>query len=592
MADQTPITLNSMPPTPMPPTPIGRRRFIGGVVAAAGAGMLAAGSPVGVADAAVPVGASKFVPLPVAVRVVDTRQPLPDGVTRLTSTQIRLQIGGNHGVPSTATALVATVTGVNWGLPNFVSVFPSGALVPEVSTLNMSPWDVTANLSTVRVSASGSIDLYSLQPCDVIYDVIGYYEPVAAAIREGRFKGLPVAQRAIDTRPAYGGAGQAESYSTMIVELTAWVPQSASSAVINLTATECTGPGYFTVFPYTEAAPPNTSSLNVSVSGATRASSVIVPVSDVGGSRFIKIYTLTAAQLIVDVTGYFTGLTSDLSQNGLFVPVDPVRILDTRTGPGPIGKLWPNWVVESTVLGSAATEASAIIVNLTGVASRGPGYLTIGAARFPVPQTSNLNFTAAGAVVPNHAITPITSTHGFQVFSSHGAHVLVDYAGYFTGIPEIPKVAKIPNPPPPSIAPPWLLTLPTIGVERWINSGDSRAVTNAGLIWHWTGTGDMGQDAHAAVFGHRTEHGGPFRNLHLLQDGDLFYVTTLDGRQYTYTVVRRDLTNSQTANILDATRFHTGTTMSLIACTKPNFLPTSLSYRIVLTGELVGWTEV
>ncbi len=565
--------------------PIGRRRFIVGAGATAAAGIIAATLPVGLADAAAPPGASKFVALPVAVRVIDTRTPLDYVFTQVSATQIRLQIGGQYGVPSLATALVATVTSVNWDQYNHVSVFPSGADIPLVSTLNMAPGDVTANLSTVRLSASGSIDLYSLQPCDLIYDLIGYYQPVAGGATDGRFVGLPVAQRAIDTRPNY-----ADSDSVTPVDVTPWVPQEATSVVINLTATESTGAGFFTAFPYGSSLP-LASSLNVTQPGATRAAAVIVPVDNLGGRRMINVYTLTAAKLIVDVTGYFTGPTSGLSQVGLFVPVDPIRILDTRD-PGQLGRLWPNWTVEGGVPGDAASNAAAIIVNLTGVDSRGPGFLTIGAARVPLPPTSNLNFSAAGGVVPNHAITPITVGHGFQVFSSHGSHVVIDYAGYFTGTPAIPTVAGPDNPPPPPIAPPWLLSMPTIGVERSIRAGDSRRVTDSGLVWHWAGTGDMGEDAHVAAFAHRTEHGGTFRYLHLLQGGDLFYVTAHDGRQYTYSVVRRDLTNSATANILAATQFHPGTTMSLIACSKPDFTPTSLSFRIVVTGELVGWTEL
>ena len=54
--------------------PIGRRRFIQGVGAAAGAAAIGAVLPEGVAKAA-PAGASQFIPLPVAVRVVDTRDP-------------------------------------------------------------------------------------------------------------------------------------------------------------------------------------------------------------------------------------------------------------------------------------------------------------------------------------------------------------------------------------------------------------------------------------------------------------------------------------------------------------------------------------
>ena len=129
--------------------------------------------------------------------------------------------------------------------------------------------------------------------------------------------------------------------------------------------------------------------------------------------------------------------------------------------------------------------------------------------------------------------------------------------------------------------------------RRWRRrfvAGKSNPVTNAGYSWHWTGTGYMGQDAHVAAFAHRTSAGGPYRNIHFLTGGDQFTISTGDGRTYTYQVVDRFLTDHQTANILDATRFIPGTTFSLIACTEPNFQPTSTSWRIVVTGVLLGWS--
>jgi sortase (surface protein transpeptidase) len=348
---------------------------------------------------------------------------------------------------------------------------------------------------------------------------------------------------------------------------------------------------------------PFASSLNVNRGGDIRAAAVIAPTPTdaVTGRRTVKIYVLEAAALIVDVTGYFTGPGSGSSQVGLFAPVDPVRILDTRE-PGQIGRLWPGWTVEGAVPGSGASEGAAAVVNLTGVDSRGEGFLTISAARTPWPGTSNLNFTGPWQVIPNHAITAITATHGFQVFSVAGAHVIVDYLGYYTGSPGIPRIAAPTNPPPPPIGPEWILRIPRLGLTSRVRAGDPNRVTDAGHSWHWTGTGYMGQEAHVAAFGHRTEAGGPYRYVHLLSGGDTFTVSTGDGREYTYAVVRRDLTDARTENILEATRYQPGTTFSLIACTvgydssksayPDAWAPTSLKYRIIVTGVLVGWREV
>jgi hypothetical protein len=323
-------------------------------------------------------------------------------------------------------------------------------------------------------------------------------------------------------------------------------------------------------------------------------------VPTINGKRRIKIFTQTAAKLIVDVNGFFTGPDASLSTSGLFVPLSPTRILDTRSHE--IGKLWPGWIVERPVPGLAATQAQAIVANVTGVDSRGWGYLTVSAARMRMPPTSNVNWSVAGAVVPNHVVTPITAIHGVQVFSSHGAHVLIDLAGYFTGAPKIAELPAHVNPAPPAAPPNWTIRIPRFGLTSTVMSGDPKYVTDSGHSWHWTGTGYMGQNAHVAIFGHRTEHGGPYRYMDWMVIGDTFTVTTGDNREYTYRMVRRDLTDAQTANILAATRAHPGTTLSIVACTvgydsrksryPDMWAPTSLLYRIVVTGELVSWREL
>lgn len=573
--------------------PFGRRRFIQGVGVVAGASAFAATLPSGLVHAALPDGASRFVPLANATRLADTRSPnkhLP--YNQAEANRIQVQVANVGDVPANASAVVLTVAAINRGEPNFVTVYPSGTPVPTASNLNLPrPGEINANLVTVKVGLNGSIDVFQRVACDVVVDILGYYEPVTGPVRGGRFIGLESARRAIDTRPDYAGTG---SFTT--VDLTGFVPADASSVVINLTATECSAPSYFTALavdaPDVE---PSTSSLNVLYPGDTRAASVIVPIPTIGGQRRIKIFTLTAAKLIVDVNGYYTNDTSPMSQVGLFVPVNPVRILDTRL-PGQIGRLWPNWVVEAPVEGflpdDVRTNASAVVCNVTGADSRGPGFLTVSAARLPIPGTSNVNWTTPGAYVPNHVITPITAVYGLQVLSSHGAHVIVDVAGYFTGTPRIAQLPPYVNPAPPAAPPPWVIRIPRLGLTSIVLDGDPVAVTNAGNSWHWTGTGFLGQEAHVAIFGHRTEYGGPYRYIHTIQGGDEFTVTTGEGREFTYRVVRRDLTDARTVNILAATRFHPGTTFSLIACTKTDFTPTSLNYRIVVTAELVSWREV
>lgn len=577
---------------------IGRRRFIQGVGVIAGAGAVSSALPAGLAEASVPAEASAFVALDQAVRAVDTRPEFAGDheFERLAGNRIRLQIGGNFGVPDDATAVVATLAGVNRFEPNWVTAFPSGDGAPPLAAnLNLrNISEINANLVTVKLSNSGELDIASRVACNYILDIVGYYRPVSGAVRAGRFVGLPSARRALDTRP---NAVASDGFS-MVDVTDLGVPSHASSVVINLTATETTQSSWFSAVPMGLRTKPTTSSLNVQGVNATRGASAIVPLTNVNGRLRFKIYSLHAAKLVIDIAGYFTGESSPSSTFGLFVPVTPQRLLDTRD-PGQIGRLWPRWVVEAPVTGAAASSA-AVVCNVVGVDTRDRGHFRVSAARTAIPETANVNWSSAGAYVPNHVITRL-SRHGIQVYSSHGAHAVVDLFGYYTGNPATTTTGPYTNPPPPAAPPVWTLTVPRIGLTSTVYEGNSSLVTDSGHSWHWAGTGFMGQESNVALFAHRTSAGGPYRYLHLLEPGDEWTITTGDRRIYTYRMVRRDLTNSSPTNILDAVRAHPGTTLSMVACTVgydssksayPNvWAPTSLLYRIVVTGELVGWRE-
>lgn len=594
--------LTAIHPSPPPPGSIGRRRLFQAAGVTVGASALTAAIPAGLASAAVPAGASSFVPLPRAERLADTRDPGRYPFGRIAPNHIRVQVRDRFGVPAHATAVVLTVTGKNWQtVNNYITVFPTDTAVPLASNLNLPrPGELNANLVFVKVGNQNSVDLFQFAACDTIVDVLGYFAPVSSEARGGRFIGLDNAWRALDTRSRPDHFVAANSYTE--VDVHDRVPASAASVMINLTSLANPGWGFFSAVPSSVEGVPATSSLNVVFANDKRAAAVIVPVETVGGRRKFKIYSSGPAKLIVDVTGYFTNDQAPASPDGLFVSTDPTRVLDTRVPP-PGKKMWARWVVEQTLPAPANQDAGAVVLNVTSARTLGEGYLTVSGARLSIPPTSNVNWTGPGAIVPNLAVTPVTATHGFQVFNFSGGHVIADMAGYFTGKQRSAQWGPYINPPPQPVAPEWTLRIPRLGVTQRVLEGNGVAVTDAGHTWHWTGTGYLGQNAHVAVFGHRTEAGSPYRYLHVMQPGDEWTLTTNDGREFTYRMVRRDLTDSNNQNILDATRFHPGTTFSIVACTRGYdssgyrqylqwFEPTSLRYRLIVTGELVGWREI
>jgi sortase (surface protein transpeptidase) len=561
---------------------LGRRAFIAGTAGTiAGATLLS-----GTAEAVEP-GASYY-------EVVDQRRlcdsrarpgmPAGFGYERVGDRWIRVNITGQAGVPSDAIAAVLTVTVVSKGAGwNYVTVFPSLEAIPNASSVNAGANDAAvANLVTIKLGA-GSVDLYSFVDCDLIVDLVGVYRPTADPVRSGRLEAYSSAIRALDTRQS---GRQPASGEISRVNLNGLVPSDAVAVVATLTAVDAANGGYATAFPRGGTVP-DTSNVNFA-RGDTRAVAVITRLGSPDGTVGVDLYNYGGAHLLFDVVGYMTGPSAGSSTSGLFVPISPTRMLDTRLAKM---RLWNGWTTEFGLPAPINTQAQAIAMNLTATSTAGWGYFTLFAARTPRREVSNLNVTGAGQTIANHAITRISDV-GVACYSFGTAHVICDVMGWYTGTPARGYLPPPVNPPPQGGPLPWVLNVPRLGVNQWVRDGDAKRTVDAGNTWHWTGTGLVGQGADSVMFGHRTEHGGPYRYLHTLRPGDLAYVTTSDGRRYTYRMVSDVVTSKYSNDILAATRRIGGETISIVACTRPDRLPTSLEYRLVSTFELVSWEDL
>jgi len=558
-----------------------RRAFIAGSIGAvAGATLLS-----GVAGAAEP-GASFFEAVEQR-RLCDTRArpgaPAGYGYQRLGEKWIRVGILDQSGVPSDATAAVLSVTAVSVGAGwNFVTVFPSGEAMPDTSSVNLSADDgAVANLVTMKLGG-GAVDLVSYAGCDLIVDLIGVYRPTATAVRSGRLVAFPSAVRALDTRsgaqPAVGSISQ--------VNLNGLVPADAIAVVGNLTAVNSAVPGFVTAFPRGTSVP-DTSNLNVGA-GDTRAVGVITRIGSAAGAVGVDLYNFCGGHLLFDVVGYITGSSSGNATDGLFVPITPTRMLDTRRNKM---RSWHGGTTQFSLPAPIDTRAQAVAMNLTVTATVDAGFFTLYAAQTPRREVSNLNVTGSGKTVANNAICRI-STAGVACYSYGAAHIICDVTGWYTGRPEPASIAPPFSPPPPGGPIPWIVQIPRLGLSQAVLDGDANRVVNSGNTWHWTGTGLVGQGGSTVLFGHRTEHGGPYRYQHLIRGGDPLYVYTADQRRYTYRMVGDIVTSKYSNDILAACRRIGGETVSVVACSRPNRLPTDLAYRLVSTFALERWDDL
>ena len=218
----------------------------------------------------------------------------------------------------------------------------------------------------------------------------------------GEFLGLSP-HRTIDTRDGTGlpsGKLPADSVTTVPANV---LPLTRA---LSVTITEPTGPGYLTVYEAGTAAP-STSNLNFEA-GQTVSNTVIVH-NALGTGAGVSFHLVGAsAHLVVDTLGMFTdGPTAkgQLDIGGVFIPMTPTRLLDSRATGAPLG---PAETVKVRV-GDSGAHLRAALVNITVVNPTEATYITAYSSELPYghteprPLISNVN-AAARQTVSNVAI--------------------------------------------------------------------------------------------------------------------------------------------------------------------------------------------
>lgn len=260
--------------------------------------------------------------------------------------------------------------------------------------------------------------------------------PFTAGADGERF--TPVApERVLDTRQSLGAQGPVRPGSPVTLALGGLsVPDDASAVVLNVTAVNPSGIGNVRVYPTPAGGagkPPTVSNLNV-VPGADQPNMVTVALG-AGGSVSLATDG-TTAHLLADVAGYYRtgGATA-------YVPVDPVRIMDTRNGTGGVAAAQVRsgrWVdLQVRGRNGVPADASAVVLNVTGVQPSGKTNVRVYPTPAPVddmfpPTVSNLNLYA-GRDQPN-LVTVAVGEGGKVRFYTQTAslHLVADLAGYYS----------------------------------------------------------------------------------------------------------------------------------------------------------------
>jgi len=405
------------------------------------------------------------------VRICDTRAQNPSGLTG-TAAQCNggstnpgsaiarggtktIAVANNFAIPSNANAVVFNVTVVNPATPGFLTVFPAGATQPTASNVNFVAGSVVPNLVEVGLGTSGDVSFYSSAQTDIVVDVEGYVSPTAlGGTGAGLYNPLTAPARICDTRAGNpsnltGGDAQCNGGSTnpgtrlvakhsITVQVTgnAGIPAGATAAVFNVTAAAASASGFLSVSPEPTVTP-GASNVNYSA-GQASPNRVIVPLSATGS---ISIYSAAAADVIVDVSGYFSAAAGSGTQ--FSAEAAPVRICDTRTG-NPSGlsggssqclnktiTAGQSLSVNVSGLAGVPAGAKAVVINLTGIEPSANTFLTV----YPggtAPASSDLN-PAAGQVRANLVVATLSGTGTISVFNKTGSiNVAIDVLGWYS----------------------------------------------------------------------------------------------------------------------------------------------------------------
>lgn len=237
--------------------------------------------------------AGRFVSLPSAQRILDTRT----GIGRPAGADSTTRVNLPDGVPADATALAINLTVVRTTRGGFFTVHPAGSSRPEASVLNADhPGQFRAAATFVPVT-EGGFDLYTESGAHMIVDVTGWFTGDSApAAGDGLFVSV-TPERLRDTRPE---VHPIHPNGTIEVRLPGHAA-GAGAAVISMAMVRPGERGYITASPARTQR--GETSSGYGMAGEVSAQFAVSPVSAAG----VDIYAETGTDLTVDLVGWFTG---------------------------------------------------------------------------------------------------------------------------------------------------------------------------------------------------------------------------------------------------------------------------------------------
>jgi hypothetical protein len=339
-------------------------------------------------------------------------------------------VTGPPGAPGTPSALAGEASAaVYWSAP-------SGSVSNYTVTASPGGANATVGGSSLSATVTGLTDgtSYTFSVTAGNGSGPGPASGASNAVVAGRgaYQAL-VPARILDTRLTAGTLGAGSTLNVQVLGQ-GGVPASGVSAVmLNITVTDTTAPSFLIVWP-AGLPQPLASNLNWTA-GKTVPNQVEVAI---GAGGQVSLYNgFGMVDVVIDVGGYVAVPTALAPAAGLYNPVVPNRVLDTRLGTGaPAAPVCAGQTINVQIagtLGVPSTGVAAVVLNVTVTRTVvAPSSLTVYPTGSPRPATSNLNFVP-GQTVANGVVVKV-GTGGQVTFYDAAGHtdIVADVSGWIT----------------------------------------------------------------------------------------------------------------------------------------------------------------
>lgn len=264
--------------------------------------------------------------------------------------------------------------------------------------------------------------------------------PSAGFLVNGRIVGLPdllpvAPARLLETRSGVGnvtidglfqGVGKIAAGGTLELQVggRGGISMDPVSVGLNFTVVNPSANGYLTVYRCSQARP---LASNINFRAGKTIANLVVARPDPDGT--LCIYSSALTDVLVDVS-------SVVMPGSSYIPLQPARLLETRTGVGNDtidglfeggGQQAAGSTLQLTVgnRGGVPSGATAVIVNLAAVSPAANGFVTAYPCGVTRPTASNLN-AQAGVTVSVAAVVELGTSDQICIYTSMATHLIVD----------------------------------------------------------------------------------------------------------------------------------------------------------------------